>query len=277
VSKAIKRVLLKPKTKSMRSAPARVQRLALFGPPLLLEGEDEAAYDELLGRICAAVKPANVLEEMFVADVVFLVWEILRLRRLKLSLLRTSGHDALEHFLRRTFDDDYSLYAEAFEENLAEILQYNFAENLTEDEAQELAHRCARSEPDADKKVNALLDDARLHMVNILEQAKRKRVKELAEAYARREPDAINQVDELLAASGLTMHDIMAEGLMGNIDTIERIDRLITIAETRRNASLREVDRHRAALGEAVRRNVQEVEGEFEVIETTRREGKSAA
>jgi hypothetical protein len=114
-------------------------------------------------------------------------------------------------------------------------------------------------------------------MVNILEQAKRKRVKELAEAYARREPDAINQVDELLAASGLTMHDIMAEGLMGNIDTIERIDRLITIAETRRNASLREVDRHRAALGEAVRRNVQEVEGEFEVIETTRREGKSAA
>jgi hypothetical protein len=50
--------------------------LALFGPPLLLEGEEEAAYDELLGRICAAVKPVNVIEEMFVADVVFLVWEI---------------------------------------------------------------------------------------------------------------------------------------------------------------------------------------------------------
>jgi hypothetical protein len=72
VSKASKRVLLKPETKSMISALARVQRLALFGPPLLLEGEDEAAYDELLGRIYAAVKPANVLEEMFVADVVFL-------------------------------------------------------------------------------------------------------------------------------------------------------------------------------------------------------------
>jgi hypothetical protein len=50
-------------------------------PPLLLEGEDEAAYDELLGRICAAVKPVNVIEEMFVADVVFLEWEIVRLRR----------------------------------------------------------------------------------------------------------------------------------------------------------------------------------------------------
>jgi hypothetical protein len=135
VSMASKRIPLKQKTDSMISAPARVQRLALFGRPLLLEGEDEAAYDELLGRICAAVKPVNVIEEMFVADVVFLVWEILRLRRLKLSLLRTRGHEALERFLRRRFDDNYSLYAEAFEENLAEILQHNLAKNLAEDEA----------------------------------------------------------------------------------------------------------------------------------------------
>jgi transcriptional regulator of aromatic amino acid metabolism len=44
----------------------RVQRLALFGPPLLLEGEDAAAYDQLLARICAAVKPVDVIDEMFV-------------------------------------------------------------------------------------------------------------------------------------------------------------------------------------------------------------------
>jgi hypothetical protein len=264
---------LKQKTNSMISAPARVQQLALFGPPLLLEGEDEAAYDELLGRICAAVKPVNVIEEMFIADVVFLEWDILRWRRLKLSLSRARGHNALEDFLRRTLGDNYSLYAEAFKESLAKILRAN----LAEDEAQELAHQCAWSESDADEKVNALLDAAGLDMDHILYQAKANRAKELVQAYARREPDAIKQVDELLAASGLTMHDIMAEGLMNNIGTIERIDRLITIAETRRNASLREIDRHRAALGEAVRRNVQEVDGEFEVVETTRREGKSAA
>jgi len=33
----------------------QVQRLAVFGPPLLLEGEDAASYDELLARVCAAV------------------------------------------------------------------------------------------------------------------------------------------------------------------------------------------------------------------------------
>jgi hypothetical protein len=52
---AIKRVRLKPRTKSMISAPPRVQRLALFGPPLLLEGEDEAAYNELLAQFCGAI------------------------------------------------------------------------------------------------------------------------------------------------------------------------------------------------------------------------------
>jgi hypothetical protein len=40
----------------------QVKRLAVFGPPLLREGEDAAAYDELLGRICAAVKPVDVIE-----------------------------------------------------------------------------------------------------------------------------------------------------------------------------------------------------------------------
>jgi transcriptional regulator of aromatic amino acid metabolism len=36
------------------SVPGRAQRLALFGPPLLIEGEDAAANDQLLARICAA-------------------------------------------------------------------------------------------------------------------------------------------------------------------------------------------------------------------------------
>ena len=68
--------------------PGQVQRLAVFGPPLLLEGEDAAAYDELLGRICAAVKPVDIIDEMFIADIVALEWEVLRWRRLKRTLIR---------------------------------------------------------------------------------------------------------------------------------------------------------------------------------------------
>jgi hypothetical protein len=48
--------------------------------------------------------------------------------------------------------------------------------------------------------------------------------------------------------------------------------------ESRRNASLREIERRSAVLGKALRRSVQQVEdAEFEVIETTPAKGKSAA
>lgn len=55
------------------------------------------------------------------------------------------------------------------------------------------------------------------------------------------------------------------------------MDRLTTIAEGRRNASLREIDRRRPALGERLRQSAQDVEdSEFEVIETAP-EGKTVA
>ena len=95
--------------------------------------------------------------------------------------------------------------------------------------------------------------------------------------YARREPEAVKLVNELFASSGQTMRDLMLKALSTKVGEIEPIDRLITIAETRRNISLREIDRRRAVLGEALRRQVQEVEGEFEVIEKAPAEAKSAA
>ena len=96
--------------------------------------------------------------------------------------------------------------------------------------------------------------------------------------YVRREPDAVTLINELLTDAGVSMDTLMADALAEKLDNIERIDRLTTIAESRRNASLREIDRRRAVLGETLRRSVQEVEdGEFEVIETTPAKGKNAA
>ena len=145
----------------MTSAPA--PRLTLFGQPQLLEGEDAAAYDELLARICAAVKPVDIIDEMFIADVVSLEWEVLRWRRLKSSLIRARGLKALEDFLGEQLD--YDLYSEHFADDLAEILQDNLPEDQAED-AQTLAHECARNEPDAVDKVNEVLAGINLDMDN---------------------------------------------------------------------------------------------------------------
>jgi len=68
---------------------------ALFGPPPLFPGEDAAAYDDLHARFRAVVRPVDLLEEMFVADVVFSTWEVWRYRRLETSLARVDGVKAL--------------------------------------------------------------------------------------------------------------------------------------------------------------------------------------
>jgi hypothetical protein len=267
---ASKRCRSKPTTTSLTSAPTPAQRFA-FGPPPLLEGEDAALYDELVGRMWAAVKPVDVIDELYVADVVYLEWEILRWRRLRVALLQVSLHDALQEFLKQWLD--YEVYAENFAaalaENLAEILPESPEKDRAE-EAKELAQQYVRSQPDAIKKAGQRLKYAGRDADEILEQAKVERAEALGRAYVRREPEAIQRVNALLASSGRTMHDFMVAALPGKLNDIERIDRLLTNAEARRTISLREIDRRRAVLGEALRRNLQDVEdAEFEAIEAT--------
>jgi hypothetical protein len=99
----------------------QAQRLSLFGPPLVLEGEDAAAYDEVFGRICAAAKPVDVIDEMFIDDIVSLEWEVLRWRRLKSTLMQEAGFKALQSFLAGQLDDH--LYSERVGKLFSTIFQ----------------------------------------------------------------------------------------------------------------------------------------------------------
>jgi hypothetical protein len=198
------------------------------------------------------------------------VW---RLRRLKWSLIRAPALEALENFLGENLD--YDLYSEDFADDLAEILQDNLPEDQA-DSAQTLARECAQSEADAVNKVKKILAGIGLDMDEVLNDAKGARQKKLVQEYVRREPDTVTLVHELLTDAGVSMDGLMADALAEKLDDIERIDRLISIVESRRNTSLHEIERRRAVLGETLRRSVQEIEdGEFEVIETTPAQGKT--
>jgi len=65
------------------------------------------------------------------------------------------------------------------------------------------------------------------------------------------------------------MQDVIGETLAIKIDYFERIDRMLASSEARRNSALREIDRHREALGAAMRRAVDKVEDvQFRDVET---------
>jgi hypothetical protein len=82
------------------TAPANLpSTLNFLAPPPLIRTEECSAYDTLLARVSGAVKPSDVLEEIWVRDVVDLVWEVLRLRRLKAMVLDTCAHEGVRSIL----------------------------------------------------------------------------------------------------------------------------------------------------------------------------------
>jgi hypothetical protein len=171
------------------AAPAA---MALLAPPPLIEGENAASYDDLLARISGTLQPADILEEIWVRDVVDLVWDAFRLRRLKAHLLKAAAH-----------------------EGMADI-------------------------------IGPLLD------WNLTGQTSRR--------WAIGDEEAVKTVETTLAAAGLSMDAVMACTLARKIYEIERIDRMTMAAEARRNAVLREIERHRASFARTLRRTVEDVE-----------------
>jgi hypothetical protein len=91
----------------------------------------------------------------------------------------------------------------------------------------------------------------------------------LAANWAAGKKAAQKTVAAALQKAQLTMQDVMAETLEGKIDSFERFDRMLASSEARRNNALREIERHRAALGTAVRQAIDEVQdAEFRDVDT---------
>jgi hypothetical protein len=89
----------------------------------------------------------------------------------------------------------------------------------------------------------------------------------IAREWAVRDRAAVKIVDQHLKAMGLNMDAAIAQALAMRIDQFERIDRMVMNAEGRRNAALREVERHRSSLAQALRQASDEViEAEFEDV-----------
>ena len=93
--------------------------------------------------------------------------------------------------------------------------------------------------------------------------------REIAAGWAAGEKSAKNEVARALRNAQLTMEDVMAKTLEGEIDSFERFDRMLASSEARRNKALREIERHRATLGAAVRQGIDGVQdAEFRDVDT---------
>jgi hypothetical protein len=94
-------------------------------------------------------------------------------------------------------------------------------------------------------------------------------IAESTERWAAGEKRARKEVARTLAAAGLSMDEVTAVTLERKLESFERIERLLSGVEVRRNNALREIDRHRSAYGAAIRRTLDEAEDvEFRDVES---------
>jgi hypothetical protein len=187
------------------SDAAALDRVVAIARAPLLPGEKETDYLKLAAGIVSTAKPWDTIEELLIRDVIDLNWEIFRLRRAKVGILRASMGKGLEKILERLGHSGG--------------LPYKYTQ--------------------------------------------------LSQSWAAGDKTVQEEVARALNAAGLTIEEVTAKTLECQLDSFERLDRMIASAEARRNNALREVDRHRHALGAAVRSAIDAVEDvEFRDVET---------
>jgi hypothetical protein len=104
----------------------------------------------------------------------------------------------------------------------------------------------------------------------------RSRAETLAEGWAANKSEDVAEVNQILTSAGLNMDTVLAQTFALKLSDIERIEHLIALAEARRNAALREIERHRETLGQQLRR-VAPQHDETRVIESTPAHGRPLA
>jgi hypothetical protein len=79
--------------RSLNDFPVPDYIRSLFGYALVLKTEDDQLYWNCMQQFINCVEPQDVIEWLWVKDVVDLSWEILRLRRLKITLVEIDRGD----------------------------------------------------------------------------------------------------------------------------------------------------------------------------------------
>lgn len=110
----------------------------LFGPPPILEGEDPEAYVAIGQAIWDARPPEDFIQATRINDIVYLLWEGGRIRRLKLKLIEASRIEGARKLIRRIsgkhYDETFwSAWALGEQETVEYVDQYLAAAGLHPD------------------------------------------------------------------------------------------------------------------------------------------------
>ncbi len=87
------------KTSKENILPSVARDLSFFTKPLLLRSECEHEFDELLHALSGEIQPRGIVENLYVEEIAGIIWDILRLRRCKVTIMNMSFEKALHKLI----------------------------------------------------------------------------------------------------------------------------------------------------------------------------------
>ncbi|POR39902.1 hypothetical protein CRT23_26920 [Methylobacterium sp. V23] len=169
----------------------------LFSDRPLLPGEDPDQYETLLRSIVHQIRPADVIEAIWVKNITDLIREANRIRCWRRQILVQAQLQAAEDLIRPALQNADPMGLNQFMTPSANSLAAGWMAGDVEQQA---------------------------------------------------------QVDGLLRERGLTAENVAAHGFLLNLPSVERIDRMALLADQRRDALLREIERKREGFGQLARK-----------------------
>lgn len=168
----------------------------LFDDRPTLPEENEEHYDALLRSMIQQVKPVDVIEAIWVKNIVDLIWEAKRMRQWRGRILIQARLKAVEDFITQALKNE---------------------------------------DPTGLSMLGGPSADA------------------LAAGWMAGREIEKERVDGMLRGRGLSEADVPAHSFLLRLSDIEKIDRLASSADQRRDALLREIERKRASFAQQVR------------------------
>ena len=205
------------KTAKSRFSASAENNFSFLTRPPLLRSESEQEFNQLLSGFKAEIQPHGVIENMYVADTAIIIWDILRLRRCKMTLLNR-----------------------AFLQGLRELIDESSWQQLPPDPGNRPGVRML----DLEEVINREW---------LEKQSERsQKVTDLANRWFSSE-NARQKISRILRKSQHDEFAIEARAIQNSFTEIEWIEKMLTALEARRDKALRRIAEYRQSFADRVR------------------------
>jgi len=218
------------KTSKEKILPSVARDLSFFTKPMLLRSECEHKFDELLQALRGDIQPRGIVENLYVEEIAGIIWEILRLRRCKVTIMNMSFKGVLHNLI----SSHLKMRRPAKEEEESKTDPWSLTDFWR-------TTTPTRSEIERSKKINRLVrgwftsNEGKQKVLNILHRS---------------------HLDESV---------IDAEVIQASFSDLQLLEKLLISLEARRDRSLRRMMEYRESFADRVRTSADRIiEGEPE-------------